>query len=190
MSEVKDIIVKTVITGQPQLAHLYKSCQPECLDNSMCFQVLGFDVLIDSKFKPYLLEVNASPSFGTDSSLDYKIKKNVLTDTFKLLNFSYAKRKHLIRDLQEKTMERILTGKVNRISHEQRERLRNEKLQERFKFESTRMRGFELIYPSNDRVKNQLYQKLILKSNDIWDEFTTGKLKHRQKVMEMQQKRQ
>lgn len=89
---------------------------------------MGFDVLIDSKFKPYLLEVNASPSFGTDSSLDYKIKKNVLTDTFKLLNFSYKKRKHLIRDLQEKTMERILTGKVNRLTHEQKEALRNEKL--------------------------------------------------------------
>ena len=35
--QLKDIIVKTVITGQPQLAHLYRSCQPECLDNSMCF---------------------------------------------------------------------------------------------------------------------------------------------------------
>jgi nitric oxide reductase activation protein len=52
------------------------------------------------------------------------------------------------------------------------------------------MRGFELIYPSNDKAKNQYYQKLILKSNEIWDEFTTGKQKHKQKVLEMQQKRQ
>jgi len=37
MSEIKDIIVKTIVTGQPQLSHLYKSAQPECLDNSMCF---------------------------------------------------------------------------------------------------------------------------------------------------------
>jgi D-alanine-D-alanine ligase-like ATP-grasp enzyme len=58
----------------------------------MCFQVLGFDVLIDNKFKPYLLEVNASPSFGTDSSLDYKIKKNVIADAFQMLNFNYEKR--------------------------------------------------------------------------------------------------
>ena len=103
MDEVKDIIVKTLITGQPELSHLYKSCQPECLDNSMCFQILGFDVLIDHKFKPYLLEVNASPSFGTDSALDYKIKKNVLGDAFRLLNFSYSKRVKAIRELQEKT---------------------------------------------------------------------------------------
>ena len=26
MDEVKDIIVKTIITGQPELSHLYKSC--------------------------------------------------------------------------------------------------------------------------------------------------------------------
>lgn len=82
MDEVKDIIVKTCITGQPELSHLYRSCQPECLDNSMCFQILGFDILIDRQFKPYLLEVNSSPSFGTDSSLDYKIKKNVVADAF------------------------------------------------------------------------------------------------------------
>lgn len=92
MDQVKEIIVKTMITSQPYLSHLYKVCQPECLDNSMCFQILGFDVLIDSKFTPYLLEVNASPSFGTDSSLDYKIKKNVIGDAFRMLNFTYSKR--------------------------------------------------------------------------------------------------
>jgi tubulin polyglutamylase TTLL6/13 len=37
MDQVKDIIVKTCITAQPYLSHLYKVCQPECLDNSMCF---------------------------------------------------------------------------------------------------------------------------------------------------------
>jgi hypothetical protein len=67
-----------MVVGQPQLAHLYKSCQPDDLDNSMCFQVLGFDIMIDKKFRPWLIEVNQSPSFGTDSSLDYKVKKAVL----------------------------------------------------------------------------------------------------------------
>lgn len=41
------------------------------------------------------------------------------------------------------------------------------------------MRGYELIYPSADKVKNQMYEKLLQKSNDIWDEFTTGKFKHK-----------
>lgn len=37
MTDIKQIIVKTIIAGQPQLAYLYKVCQPECPDNSMCF---------------------------------------------------------------------------------------------------------------------------------------------------------
>lgn len=88
MSEIKDIIVKTLVIGQPYLSHLYRSCQPDDLDNSMCFQVLGFDIMIDHKCKPYLIEVNQSPSFATDSPLDYKVKKLVLNDTFNLLNVS------------------------------------------------------------------------------------------------------
>jgi len=37
MEEIKDIIVKTMTTSHPYLAHLYRSCQPEDLDSSMCF---------------------------------------------------------------------------------------------------------------------------------------------------------
>jgi D-alanine-D-alanine ligase-like ATP-grasp enzyme len=44
----------------------------------MAFQVLGFDVLIDSDYKPWLIEVNCSPSFATDSVLDLTVKKAVI----------------------------------------------------------------------------------------------------------------
>lgn len=53
-------------------------------------------MLIDAKFKPWLLEVNCSPSFGTDSKLDYKIKKNVIADAFQMLNFSDTRRQEFI----------------------------------------------------------------------------------------------
>jgi len=56
-------------------------------------------VLIDRKFKPYLLEVNCSPSFGTDTSLDYKIKKNVIADAFQMLNFNKSTRENCLRML-------------------------------------------------------------------------------------------
>jgi len=35
-----------------------------------------------------LLEVNQAPSFNTDTKLDYKVKKGLITDTFKLLNIN------------------------------------------------------------------------------------------------------
>lgn len=74
--------------AQPYLQHLYKSCQPDDVENQMCFQILGFDVMIDHNLKSQLLEVNQSPSFTTDSPLDYKIKKALISETIKLLNLS------------------------------------------------------------------------------------------------------
>ena len=55
----------------------------------MCFELLGFDIFLDSDLKPWIIEVNHSPSFATDTPLDFKIKKNLIADTIKLLNLSY-----------------------------------------------------------------------------------------------------
>jgi hypothetical protein len=50
-----------------------------------CFELLGFDVLIDIDLKPWLLEVNLSPSMNTDSTLDIEIKSELLVDLFNLI---------------------------------------------------------------------------------------------------------
>ena len=92
LRDIKDIIIKTICTVQPQLAHTYRSCQPDDTENSMCFEILGFDIFLDEKLKPWILEVNHSPSFTTDSPLDFKIKKNLVADVMTLLNLSYFKK--------------------------------------------------------------------------------------------------
>lgn len=50
-----------------------------------CFELFGFDILLDSYFKPHVLEVNFSPSLSADSPLDYHIKSNLLVDTLNLV---------------------------------------------------------------------------------------------------------
>ena len=69
--------------------------------------------------KPWILEVNHSPSFKTDTPLDFKIKKNLIIDTIKLLNLTYAKKQ---KAKMQKTIEfqkRALKGKA-KISIEER----------------------------------------------------------------------
>ena len=175
--QIKDIVVKTLTVGQPYVSHLYRSCQPENLDNAMCFQVLGFDIMIDSKFKPWLIEVNQSPSFKTDSPLDYRVKKAVLTDTFKLLNVSWEKRKQIIKNQKENMKARILTGKQSKIDPEDKAKRREETLNERFEYEVKRKGKFELICPWPNEERNKMYDEFIVKANDLWDEFTTGNAK-------------
>lgn len=55
----------------------------------ICFSELyGFDILIDSSLKPWLLEVNLSPSLGCDSPLDVRIKSAMLADLLTLAGIS------------------------------------------------------------------------------------------------------
>lgn len=45
--KIYDIILKTLCLAQPMIKHYYNSCQPDDMENSLCFQILGFDVMID-----------------------------------------------------------------------------------------------------------------------------------------------
>jgi hypothetical protein len=160
--EIKDIVVKTMLLGQPYMAHIYNSCQPDDLDNSMCFQVLGFDIMIDKYFKPWLIEVNQSPSFATDSALDYAVKKAVLADAFKLVEISQEKREEIIETKARRMQERILTGKTDKMDPETKRRIREERMAARDVREAAQPRGtngYELIYPApNDEGLNNRYK--------------------------------
>ena len=58
----------------------------------MCFEVLGFDVMLDSQMKPWILEVNHDPSFETESALDFKIKRQLISDTLRMVNLNWFRR--------------------------------------------------------------------------------------------------
>ncbi len=60
--------------------------------------------------------------------------------------------------MKEKQEIRAITGKTVKMAPAEREKLRLEKQTERYKFESTRMAGYELIFPTGDRAKNSNYE--------------------------------
>jgi tubulin polyglutamylase TTLL6/13 len=93
--KISDMIVKTLISIQPDLVHHYRTSQPNDIFNNMCFEILGFDVLIDSEGEPWLLEVNHAPSFNVDTPLDAKVKRDLVKDTFRILNVSLAERNEI-----------------------------------------------------------------------------------------------
>ena len=126
--------------------------------------MLGFDVMIDENFKPWLIEVNQSPSFATDSPLDYKTKKAVLTDTFNMLNCSAAKRQKILRQQEALMQSRIRTGKQQKIEPEERARRRAEQLKARFAYEAKRRGQWELIYPCRDIARCNRYDGYVRKA--------------------------
>ena len=53
----QDVIIKTLITAHPILKHNYRTCFPNHNKGSACFEILGFDILLDKKLKAWVLEV-------------------------------------------------------------------------------------------------------------------------------------
>ena len=89
--QIEDIVIKTVIAGEPQIN---QACEQYVPTSNNCFELFGFDILIDELQQCWLIEVNLSPSLGCDSPLDQKIKGNLVCDLFTLIGiqpFEYRK---------------------------------------------------------------------------------------------------
>lgn len=56
-------------------------------DLDCCFELLGFDVMVDSQLKPWVIEVNSSPAMSMDQNIDYQIKPDLIKDIVSLMNF-------------------------------------------------------------------------------------------------------
>ncbi|KAL7301419.1 hypothetical protein TKK_0005861 [Trichogramma kaykai] len=82
MQKIEDVIIKSILATASGIVSGIKQFvkHPET-----CFELFGFDILIDDTLKPWLLEVNLTPSLGCDSPLDVRIKSALMTDLLTLV---------------------------------------------------------------------------------------------------------
>ncbi|KAL4499341.1 hypothetical protein ABPG72_006927 [Tetrahymena utriculariae] len=148
--DIKRVLIKTIISAQPTLAHHYRSCQPDNFMNNMCFEILGFDIILDSHLKPWVLEVNHTPSFSTDTPLDSYIKKNTIRDSLKLMNCTCKAKNETINQRKEIMQKRVLTGKKVKYTPEEKLEEIKKAQQKRDEYEDKHLGGFERIFPMED----------------------------------------
>jgi len=65
--------------------HTLRATQSIIINDKHCFELYGYDVLLDSNLKPWLIEVNASPSLSATTGSDLTLKTGVINDVLNLV---------------------------------------------------------------------------------------------------------
>lgn len=73
---IQDMIIRTLEAVQKVMN----------TDRNHSFELYGFDVLLDSQFQPWLLEINGSPSMTANTPTDYELKMGLLDDTLTVVD--------------------------------------------------------------------------------------------------------
>ena len=60
------------------------------MQDKHCFELYGYDIMIDDSLKPWLIEVNASPSLTADTPADHAMKCGLLEDMLKMLRVTLS----------------------------------------------------------------------------------------------------
>lgn len=76
-NRIEKIVILTLL---PLGEHIPKT-------EAKCFELYGFDVLLDDNLRPWLIEVNFSPSLGGDSTTDQTVKEGLIEDVIDTLDF-------------------------------------------------------------------------------------------------------
>ncbi|KAM9762166.1 tubulin polyglutamylase TTLL7 isoform 4-T5 [Menidia menidia] len=199
--DISELVVKTLIVAEPHVLHAYRMCRPGQPpgSDSVCFEVLGFDIILDRKLKPWLLEINRAPSFGTDQKIDYDVKKGVLLNALKLLNIRASDKKRNLAQQKAEAQRRLYGhGSMKKLSaassdwEKQRHTLerRREELKERLaqvrkqisreEHEKQHLGNYRRIYPPDDKLLLEKYESLL---SAAFQTFLAGRATSLQKEM-------
>ena len=80
--KIDDIIIKTLISCENNLV---SAISKYCAFQENCFELYGFDILIDDNLNCWLMEVNLSPNLHFDAPIDLKIKGEMIAEIFDII---------------------------------------------------------------------------------------------------------
>lgn len=171
-SDIEDVIIKTLVSAHPILKHNYHTCFPNHTTGSACFEILGFDVLLDHRLRPWVLEVNHSPSFTTDSQLDREVKDALLYDTLVLINLGACDRRKITKEEKRRVKDRLQQNITREARTEEQRQCQAATLEQMERYEAKHLGGFRRIYP---REGGDKYDKYFKHSGSLFQETAASK---------------
>jgi tubulin polyglutamylase TTLL9 len=74
-NEMQELIINSLI-----------SVQKVMINDKHAFEMYGYDIMIDEALKPWLIEINSSPSLTADTPTDYELKFGLLDDLYTVID--------------------------------------------------------------------------------------------------------
>jgi len=121
-----EILVKKFIISMFPFINYYSKLQygdSQDLSGLKNFHIIGFDIMLNSEFKPYLLEINANPSLSIEhdpnyvklieiSPVDYFVKEKVVEDCLDILNLKSSEKNLLEEGEKFKGYKLLINGNI------------------------------------------------------------------------------
>ena len=161
-NDIDNVIVLSIISG---INYLRKNANEQCPGYGInrCFQIIGFDILLDKNLKPYILEINYRPSLKCNTEKAFELKERMIKDSIKIaaplepLQNLLKKTKYYTDPEEYKAFLCENTQVINEVK-ELREQ--NEK-----------SNGFEKIYPNPSNTKyDEILEKISSLPTDVSEE--------------------
>lgn len=166
--KMKDLIIKTIISVEEPI----NSAMINGTDfTDVWFEIYGFDILIDSNLKPWILEVNISPSLSSSSPFDKNVKTMLVWDALTITGIKPANHKKYSSEDAHKS---IIAEKEKQksISNIEYGELDKEDIDVILNFEEEKMRcqNFEIIFPIEKTYKKYInfFSEKRYRNNLIW----------------------
>ena len=143
--KIKDIIIKSILSFQEEL--LTENERMGLYDRNV-FCILGFDILINDKYEPVLLEINNRPNLSVRNQVDTKVKANLFVDTLNIVGLQIFSHE----------------GEYKSFDKEYNYNNESDELVDKAFCELSRPRGdYELIFPLKENI--QQYKKYFVNNS-------------------------
>lgn len=159
---MKDLIIKTIISVEPPIM---EAVDEYCKHPKICYELYGFDIMIDSNLKPWIIEVNISPSFSSSSPFDKTLKTKLICDTLTVVGIRPTNHEKYEQEEKKKLHTKTLGHDQEEVKKSQKNindidpsKIDEEDLNLLIEFEEQvrRTQNFELIFPVRKTFKKYM----------------------------------
>lgn len=163
-SEIDNVIILTIISAHNYMkTGITRACPPTIL--SRCFQVFGFDILLDQNLHPHVIEVNYRPNLEYHRGPERRMKVSMVRDAISIaapieaLQLAYSLRFH---NWLSESWQSFLSNNPDIIRNIEESRQRAVKLS-----------NYEQVYPTIGE-KQKKYEEIIERVDSLPIELLPG----------------